>query len=359
MKKTRGMLVALLAAMLVASLGVLAACGGQSGQSSKAKDSFSISGEPEQQVELKTSPFYVLVIGQDTREGTVNLKGQYADGKGRADTAMFVRVDPTKHTFDLITIPRDSQATYDGDKVKINETFERGGIEGYKKAVKELTGVDADYYLVTSFVGFEDIIDAMGGITANVPLDESMEDVVSGEMVEFPAGEQKLDGKQALAFARERHAYEPYYGGDLQESRRQVNDRYIMETIINTILALGPDKASDLAKTLYKYVDTDLTEAELAAYVKDFAENADKVKFTSSCSGPYWGDIDEETGKWLAFRDEDTWRELIKAVESGKDPNEIVEIPVIDIGAAASTDQGSGEPSGADGEAGDEAGDEA
>ena len=341
MNKKRVLLIAFLTLALAASLGALAACGG--GGSSASSSEGKPSAGSDQAVALKTSPFYVLVIGDDTRKGTVDLDGQYADGKGRADTAMLIRVDPTNYTFDLITIPRDTQASYDGDVCKINQVYERGGIEAYKQAVKELTGVDPDYYMITTFVGFEDIIDKMGGIDVTVTVDESMKDIVSGEMVEFPAGDQKLNGKEALVFARDRHGYEDYVGNQ-EEAVRQIHDRYIMATIIQSILSLGPEKAVELAKSLYPFVTTDMSEAELLAYVKDFAEHASQVKFVNNCSGPYEGDMDEESGLWLAYRDEATWKKVIEAVESGKDATKIVELPAVDFGARA-TDEGASDKS--------------
>lgn len=330
--KKRGLLAFLLVLACATCMAALVACG-QGDQQSSSKESFSISAEPEEEepVVLKTEPFYVLVVGNDSREGTVYLRKEYADGKGRADTAMLVRVDPKKYTFDLITIPRDTQATYDGETVKINEIRALGGMDAYKKAVKELTGVNPDYYIETTFVGFEKLIDDMGGLTINPPLGGNANDIVDGEYVEYESGKSTLDGRQALAFARERHAYETYVGGDAQESIRQVNDRYIMQTIMEYIMSLDSEKAGELAKKLYGSVDSDLTDRELAAYVEEFAKNAKKVKFTNSCTGPYAGSLDDQTGKWLAYRDEETWAKLIKAVENGDDPNEVVTIPVIDF----------------------------
>lgn len=337
--KKRGMLALLLALALAASMAVLTACGGGQAQS-QSKESLSVSAEPQEEaVPLKTEPFYVLVVGNDTREGTVNLTGQYANGLGRSDTTMLIRVDPTKYTFDLITVPRDTQATYDGETVKLNETFEKGGIEGLQKEIKSLTGVTPDYYMVTTFVGFEDIIDGMGGLKINVPIDESMADIVTNEQIDFSAGDQQLNGKEALVYARDRHSYD-YTGNG--EAYRQTNDRYIMQTIIESILAMGPEKAGPLAKTLFAHLDTNFQERELVAYVEDFAKNAKLVKFTSSCSGPYDGDIDPDTGKWLAYRDEETWAKLIKAVEAGKDTEEVLPAPVVDHsiveGSAENTD---------------------
>ena len=336
--KKRGAFLVLLALMLAASMAALTGCG-QSGGSAQSKDSMKVESEPVQEEEpvvLKTEPFYVLIVGNDTREGTVNKKGQYADGEGRSDTMMLARVDPKKYKITFVTVPRDTTIEMDGAPRKINESFREGGIELLKKEIKKLTGVMPDYYLITTFVNFQKIIDELGGLKVNVPVYESMDDVVSGETIEFDAGEQTLDGKQALVFARDRHSYD--WSGNA-DPYRQTNDRYIMRTLIEQIIA-KPEKAGEIAGDLYPLIESDLSDRELAAYVEDFAANAKKLSF-ESFTGPYDGGFNDEAQLWLAYRDEETWAQVIEAVEKGKDASEIV--PVL---SALSDDSGEEEAQG-------------
>lgn len=319
----RGLVALFCAALLAVSLGTLAACGQSSG-SAQSKDSMDVQSEPimeEEPIELLTEPFYVLVVGSDSREGTVAKKGQYADGKGRSDTIMLVRVDPTKYKLTFVTVPRDTQIELDGKPQKINESFHQGGIEALKKEIKKLTGVMPDYYLVTTFVNFQKIVDELGGINVNVPIYESMQDIVTGDNIEFDAGEQTLNGAQALVFARDRHSYD--WSGNA-DPYRQTNDRYILRTMIEQILS-NPEAAGDVALALYPFIETDFSDRELAAYVEDFAENAKKLS-TESYTGPYAGEYDPESELWLAYRDEETWKQVIDAVDNGEDASEIVTV---------------------------------
>ena len=332
MKKQKGLLaVALITVMAVAAL-ALSACGGSSSASTQAASSsseaLSVTSEPTEEksepaVALPDEPFYVMIVGSDSREGTVHKYGQYADGLGRSDTLMLARIDPKDYLITLVTVPRDTQAEFEGQRCKINETFHWGGIDSLKQAVTDLTGVNPDHYIITTFVGFEDLVDAMGGVTVNVPIDESMEDIVSGEMVEFPAGEGTLNGREALVFARERHAYENLYDGNLQEAYRQTNDRYILRSIIEQVMATSDPGA--LAEKMLANMETDWDKEQLVALVEDFAKNADKVHFQSG-TGPYQGDIDPSIELWLAYRDEDTWARVIDVVNEGGDPQTVVPI---------------------------------
>ena len=321
--KKRGMLVILLAMMLAASMALIAGCGQSSGSEQK-KDSLSVQSEPVQEEEpivLRTEPFYVLVVGSDSRAGTVGMHGQYADGKGRSDTTILVRVDPKKYKLTLVSVPRDTTIDLNGQSQKINESFHQGGIEGLKEQIKLLTGVMPDYYLITTFVDFQKIVNELGGITVNVPVYESMMDIVTGEQIEFDAGEQTLDGAQALVFARDRHSYD--WSGNA-DPFRQTNDRYILRVMIQQILA-NPSAAGDVAAALYPLIESDLSDRELAAYVEDFAENGKKVTF-ESYTGPYDGQYDPENDLWLTYRDEETWARVIEAIENGEDASEIVPV---------------------------------
>ena len=88
------------------------------------------------------APFYVLVVGNDSRVGTTQISLEdYADGTGRSDTMMLVRVDPVTYKITLVTVPRDTEADYEGSVVKINELYRQGGMEAAVEGVESLTGV--------------------------------------------------------------------------------------------------------------------------------------------------------------------------------------------------------------------------
>ncbi len=331
MNKVKAVAVLVMACAL-AAVAVLSSCSCSQQSSSSSSKSEKPEVSTEASVSSSTSiskdPFYLLIVGNDSRTGTSEIgKEQYADGTARSDTIMLTRVDPTTHKITLVTIPRDTKAYLeDGSPYKINETYHQSGMDGLLKAVEDLTGVRPKYYLDTTFVGFEDIVNAIGGISMYVPFNQSMDDIVSGNLIEFPAGDQTLDGAQALVFARERKAY-GRAGASNEEACRQTNDRAIMRTIMQKIMAAG-DGAEALVKATYPFVKTNMSLEELTAYVKDFTANSGQVSFLDG-TGPYDGDVDGEAGVWLATRDEDTWREIIAVVDRGEDPNTVLQAPSI------------------------------
>lgn len=329
MTKTKQKVLAIaLACACALALVALAACS----QSQPSRSSESFASEPTEsessssEVTLSTEPFYVLVVGNDTRLGTSGItEDAYANGKARSDTIMLARVDPVSYQVTLLTVPRDTQDWVYDRVGKLNESYEEGGIDELMDHIEELTGVRPKYYLDSTFVQFQDLVNKLGGIDVYVPVDQKMTDIVSGEKMSFPAGQQVLDGAQALIFARERHKY-----GDEGEAKRQTNDRYIVQTMIKAILS-DPETAVSVAKELAGGIKTNWPLDELAAYVKDFMEHADQVSFISG-TGPYVGDNLEPGNPdtmWVTGRDEDTWAAIIETVDAGGDPNTILEAPSV------------------------------
>lgn len=266
---------------------------------------------------------YFLIVGNDSRIGTKEItKENYADGTGRSDTIMLARVDSKTHLITLVSIPRDTMATYNGQKVKINETYRLGGIEELNAQVATLTGVKADYYLDLGFVTFEQFIEDLGGIHANVPIDMSLKDIIRGGTVALKAGDQDLDGKEALVLSRFRKGY----AADVMEGSRQNQNRQIVQVAIEKVLA-DPSNSAKYLASLTDNVKTDISATELSALVTDFIDNKDEVKILSG-TGPNKGDIDSETELWFATRDEETWHKLMEHVDGGGNPTDLIALDV-------------------------------
>lgn len=269
-------------------------------------------------------PYYVLIVGNDSRKGTTEIKLEnYSDGTGRSDTMMLARIDPETFQVTLVTVPRDTQVAFDGTVTKINEVYRTRGIDATLDEVEKLTGIRAKYYLDMGFVEFDKFITEIGGVTANVPLDMNLKDIIRGDKIYLNAGTQKLSGAETLVLARTRKAYAGY-----MEAVRQIQDRQIVEVGIKQVAA-DPINAAKHANTLLTNMKTDWPADELSAEIASFVANADKIKVLSG-TGPYEGDFMEEyAGVWMVPRDETTWKQLMKTVDMGGDPTTIVRLPEV------------------------------
>ena len=171
--------------------------------------------------DLTTEPFTVLLMGT-------------ADGL--SDAIMLASVNPISMNVTISSIARDSYvpiACRGGNSSKINSA-RANSRECLIKTVENLIGVKIDYYVDTNFKGVVEMVNALGGIVVSNPYEftgQTSSSQRGHKTVWVPAGENvKLNGEQALAFARERKLYAT---GDFQ---RQANQQQVIEAIVRTVL---------------------------------------------------------------------------------------------------------------------------
>jgi polyisoprenyl-teichoic acid--peptidoglycan teichoic acid transferase len=141
-------------------------------------------------------PFYVAVIGSDARPGVCEPVERCL-----ADSLHIIGINPKKRAAGIVGIPRDSYVEIPGQGTsKINDALFLGGPELVVQTLEQLAGVEIDHWFLTSFEGFRHMIEEVGGLEVEVPY--AVSDSASGASLE--AGLQRLDGRTALAFARNR-----------------------------------------------------------------------------------------------------------------------------------------------------------
>ena len=135
--------------------------------------------------------------------------GKCSVGEFRADTLMLIRAGGG--SFRKLSIPRDSYAEIPGQSPeKINAAYAFGGAKLQIEAVEQFLGIQVDHVAIVNFTGFEDLIDAVGGVTINLKHKFCTEIAggagggQGGYTLRLGKGEQTLDGQQALVYARTR-----------------------------------------------------------------------------------------------------------------------------------------------------------
>jgi LCP family protein required for cell wall assembly len=213
-----------------------------------------------------SEPTTVLVIGTD---------GGRAPGRqnaNRSDSLMLLRFDPDTHRISYLSIPRDLRVEIPGyGTSKINAANQIGGPALTLATVKALTGLPIDHVIVVDFDGFEDLIDALGGIEVNVPkailsnkFDCPYKPARCAEWDgwRFEKGAQHMDGRRALVYSRVRkNELDPSDSDITRGTRQQIVADAVGDEIasLDTFLRL-PFMGEELAAPLA----TDLTAWELA-----------------------------------------------------------------------------------------------
>ena len=146
---------------------------------------------------------------------TVLLCGVDEDGT-RTDTMLLLYLDRNGKRLRLLSLPRDTMVNRDNPVPKLNGAYgANGGAKGDKKQgmkvlmdyVKDLVGYRPDGYVLISLDCFEDLVDAMGGVTFDVPMDMSYNDPTQDLYINLKAGLQKLNGEEAMWLVRFRSGY--------------------------------------------------------------------------------------------------------------------------------------------------------
>lgn len=199
---------------------------------------------------LGPGPRLLLVLGSDARPGQDQQRL-------RADSIHIVGVDPTRGAGSIVGFPRDSWVPGPDGKTKFTDLMAGRGPDVMLTAAEEVTGLDIDGYVVTGFVGFEGLIDDLGGLVIDLP--RAIKSGIEG-WEDYARGLQALDATAVLRLARIRKTLP---GGDFARSR---NHGLIMVAAMIMIQELGIDQLPTMMEFLLTNAWTDLSTEDLLTW---------------------------------------------------------------------------------------------
>ena len=244
----------------------------------------------------------MLLLGSDARENDV---------ASRSDTIILVRIDANVGKATLVSIPRDTKVEIEGHGTqKINAAYAFGGPAGAVEAVEKMSGVQISHYAEIHFDELEKVVDQLGGVWVDIPVSNNQTGA-SNSGVELNAGMQRLNGEQALAFARERYGYNE---GDFQ---RAENQRILVQALADTVLSLPPTELPGAVQSLASCISTDYSLDELVTLAQTF-QQAEHYYFYSAMVPSTTQTID---GVSYTITLEDQWKDMMQMVDTGQDPS--------------------------------------
>lgn len=281
-------------------------------------------------------PFYMLLVGVDKNQDRVNSE-EYGEEQSayRTDSILLARVDPTEKKVTLVSIHRDTLVDLGSNgKQKINAAYSIGGAAYTVEVVSEFAGVPISHYAEIDFDQFCAVVDTIGGIDVNVAVDVYDPEYTGADI---KAGEQTLNGDQALQLCRARHAYDNYGDGDLY---RAANQRMVIGAILKKILTLDAGTMASTISTIADSVSTDLSLTEilsLANTFKDFNLDTDLMSGMEPTNSKYVNDT------WYEICDTTAWQTMMMRVNQGLSPySDESEDPTAEVlGTTGTTNNGS------------------
>jgi len=184
-------------------------------------------------------------------------------GETRTDVMMLAQLNLENNGINILQIPRDTYVNNNRYDKKINSAYGAGGPENSIKELQTLIDVEIDKYATVTTAGFRDLIDAVGGVYYDVPVDMNYDDPIQDLHIHLKKGYQLLDGDKAEQFVRCRSIYQT---GDL--GRIEAQSGFIEESIKQIIERnkSGEADTENLLRTIGEMVDTNFTFEEMLKY---------------------------------------------------------------------------------------------
>lgn len=226
---------------------------------------FRVKTVSQQVVTDVTKPFVIYVSGIDTY-GAVSTTS-------RSDVNILIAVNPTTNNVLLVNTPRDYYVQLNGTAGLKDKLTHAGlyGVNMSQNTLADLYNLDINYNIRINFTSLEKVVDAMGGV------DVDSEYNFSSGGYSFVSGVNHLNGRQALAFSRERYSFE---GGDRTRGQNQMK---LLTAIINKMtqpaMAL---KAGQLVAALNSVFQTNMPSTDLTLLIRRQLDTLAKWKITSA-----------------------------------------------------------------------------
>ena len=263
--------------------------------------------------------FKCLVLGISTDE----------EGALLTDTIIVASYNPNTQKATMLSIPRDTYTGKNPAKAtayeKINSIYSRKqDPQDVLDEVNEITGLNLQYYVIVKTEGFIKLVDAIGGVTFNVPIDMDYDDTSQNLHIHLKAGEQVLDGDKAEQLVRFRHnndgtSYPEEYGdNDLGRMRTQRD--FIMSVVKQTAKVENIFKLGEILDVAEENVITNIDFNVAKDYIPYAVEfNTDDL-LTATLPGVTSNK--NEAGTWVFIHDEEETAALVQELFYDRDKEE-------------------------------------
>jgi LCP family protein required for cell wall assembly len=205
----------------------------------------------------------------------VGISGCEEDYK-LADTIMVCSYNPKTQKASILSIPRDtyvgSDKTNASASYKINAIYRNGqNIDGMLEEIEEITELEISNYFIIDTDALVQLVDAIGGVTFNVPIDMKYDDPTQDLHIDLKAGVQKLTGEQAEWLVRFRHNNDgttyPSEYGDNDIGRMRTQREFLTEVMKQTLQPENIIKISKIAEIAFNNITTNMTYDKVKDYI--------------------------------------------------------------------------------------------
>lgn len=216
-------------------------------------------GDPAASQEPQNDGQKVVPSGMERKEHFFTiLLGGLDDENGGSDTNLLVALDAENKTINVASLPRDTLLDVSWSVKKLNNAYHHGGFSQTMSEVSRLLGIPVDYYVTVDLRAFVELVDEIGGVDFDIPVDMDYDDPYQDIQIHFEKGPRHLTGEEALQVVRWR---QNNYGTGYSTAdigRIDTQQAFLTAMAQQTLQLSNWDKIPGMAEIFQKWVDTDL-----------------------------------------------------------------------------------------------------
>ena len=195
------------------------------------------------------------------KEGVYNFLLLGSDkGGGNADTIIVASYDTKSQKVGVLSVPRDTMVDRDWSRNgKINAALGHGGPELLAEEITKTLGVPIDYYFHINLQGFVALVDELGGVDVDIPVDMNYDDPYQNLHIHFKKGPQHLDGQAAMEAVRYRHDNKTTVNSNYSDLDRTKLQQQVLTGLADKVISWGSiTKVQSFLNIFNTYVKTDM-----------------------------------------------------------------------------------------------------
>jgi len=234
------------------------------------------------------------------------------------DTIILCSYNPQEQSASMLSIPRDTfvgknQNTAKGSD-KINSLYSKN-VNKTVDAVEKITDVKIDYYVVVKTSSLIKIVDILGSVDFDVPIDMDYDDTTQDLHIHLKKGMQKIDGEKAELLLRFRHnndgsSYPSEYG-DNDYGRMKTQRSFITETIKQTLVLKNVTKSRQIVDTIFDNIETNVDTKDLLPYIPGAVE----FDVNTIISRQLPGESEKLNDLWFFVHDKKETKKMVQEVQ--------------------------------------------
>lgn len=200
--------------------------------------------------ERKETFFTILIGGLDNRNGG-------------SDTNLLVAVDAKNRKINVLSLPRDTLLNVSWSVKKLNNAYHHGGFERTRIEVSKLLGIPVDFYVTVDLQAFVALVDAIGGVDFEIPVNMDYDDPYQDLHIHFDAGMQHLNGEDALKVVRWRQNNDGTGYATADIGRIGTQQAFLTAAAKQILQLSNLDQLPTFASIFHENVNTDLKNTNI------------------------------------------------------------------------------------------------